>query len=59
MVDSRAMSQGPRAAYANGDPDAILAGNDQMGTAGMKLMAAQGRRVPSDVIITGISPTWC
>lgn len=40
---------------ANGYPDAILAGNDQMGIAAMKLMAAHGRRVPNDVVITGFN----
>ena len=40
---------------ANGYPDAILAGNDQMGIAAMKLMAARGRRVPTDVVITGFN----
>jgi DNA-binding LacI/PurR family transcriptional regulator len=40
---------------AYGYPDAILAGNDQMGIAAMKLMAAHGRRVPGDVAITGFN----
>jgi LacI family transcriptional regulator len=40
---------------AYGYPDAILAGNDQMGIAAMKLMATHGRRVPGDVAITGFN----
>lgn len=40
---------------AHGYPDAILAGNDQMGIAAMKLMTAHGRRVPADVAITGFN----
>jgi LacI family transcriptional regulator len=40
---------------AHGYPDAILAGNDQMGIAAMKLMATHGRRVPGDVAITGFN----
>jgi LacI family transcriptional regulator len=39
----------------HGYPDAILAGNDQMGIAAMKLMAAHGRRVPNNVAITGFN----
>lgn len=40
---------------ANGFPDAILAGNDQMGIAAMKLMVAHGRQVPRDVAVTGFN----
>jgi LacI family transcriptional regulator len=40
---------------AHGYPDAILAGNDQMGIAALKLMGAHGRRVPEDVAITGFN----
>ena len=39
----------------NGVPDAILAGNDQMGIAAMKLIAARGLAVPGDVGITGFN----
>jgi DNA-binding LacI/PurR family transcriptional regulator len=39
----------------HGQPDAIVAGNDQMGIAAMKLMAAQGLDVPRDVAITGFN----
>ena len=38
-----------------GVPDAILAGNDQMGIAAMKLIAARGLAVPGDVAITGFN----
>ncbi len=40
---------------ANGIPDAILAGNDQMGIAAMKLMSARGIRVPDRIMITGFN----
>jgi LacI family transcriptional regulator len=40
---------------AHGYPEAILAGNDQMGIAAMKLMASRNRRVPSEVAITGFN----
>jgi LacI family transcriptional regulator len=40
---------------ANGYPDAILAGNDQMGIAAMKHMIARGRHVPRDVAVTGFN----
>jgi DNA-binding LacI/PurR family transcriptional regulator len=40
---------------AEGEPEAILAGNDQMGIAALKLMRARGRRVPQDVLITGFN----
>ncbi len=40
---------------ANGLPDAIIAGNDQMGIAAMKLMAALGVKVPDDIFITGFN----
>ncbi len=39
----------------HGTPDAVIAGNDQMGIAAMKLMAAKGLRVPADVAITGFN----
>jgi LacI family transcriptional regulator len=39
----------------HGYPDAILAGNDQMGIAAMKHMAAKGRNAPGDVSITGFN----
>jgi LacI family transcriptional regulator len=37
----------------NGLPDAVLAGNDQMGIAALKLVTARGLKVPRDVIVTG------
>ncbi|MFO1058198.1 MAG: LacI family DNA-binding transcriptional regulator [Dongiaceae bacterium] len=40
---------------AAGEPEAILAGNDQIGIAALKLMRARGRRVPRDVLITGFN----
>lgn len=40
---------------ANGLPDAIIAGNDQMGIAAMKLMAALEVKVPDDIVITGFN----
>jgi len=40
---------------AHGPPDAILAGNDQMGIAAMKLMASRGCAMPRDVAITGFN----
>ena len=40
---------------ANGFPDAVLAGNDQMGIAAMKLVIEHGKRVPRDVAITGFN----
>jgi LacI family transcriptional regulator len=39
----------------HGVPDAIIAGNDQMGIAAMKLIAGRGLRIPSDVAITGFN----
>ena len=39
----------------HGVPDAIIAGNDQMGIAAMKLLTARGLRVPQDVAITGFN----
>jgi DNA-binding LacI/PurR family transcriptional regulator len=39
----------------NGLPDAVLAGNDQMGIATMKLMAARGLKAPEHVLITGFN----
>lgn len=38
-----------------GLPDAIIAGNDQMGIAAMKLMDSRKLRVPRDVAITGFN----
>ncbi len=38
-----------------GRPDAIIAGNDQMGIAALKLMAARGFQVPREVAITGFN----
>ena len=40
---------------AHGLPDAIIAGNDQMGIAAMKLMAARKLKVPNDIAITGFN----
>ena len=39
----------------HGLPDAILAGNDQMGISAMKLLAARGIRIPDQVILTGFN----
>lgn len=39
----------------NGLPDGILAGNDQMGIAALKLVIARGLRVPEDIVITGFN----
>ena len=39
----------------NGLPDAIIAGNDQMGIAAMKLMAGRKLMVPRDIAITGFN----
>jgi LacI family transcriptional regulator len=39
----------------HGLPDAILAGNDQMGIGAMKLLAARSIRVPDQVLITGFN----
>ena len=36
-------------------PDAVLAGNDQIGIAAMKLLASRGFRVPADVLLTGFN----
>jgi LacI family transcriptional regulator len=40
---------------SRGLPDAIVAGNDQMGIAAMKLVRERGYRVPGDVLITGFN----
>ena len=40
---------------AHGLPDAIIAGNDQMGIAAMKLMAVRKLKVPNDIVITGFN----
>jgi LacI family transcriptional regulator len=40
---------------AHGVPDAILATNDQMGIAAMKLVKARGINVPDDILITGFN----
>jgi LacI family transcriptional regulator, galactose operon repressor len=39
----------------NGLPDAVLAGNDQIGIAATKLMAGRGLKVPRDVLVTGFN----
>ena len=39
----------------NGLPDAVLAGNDQIGIAATKLMVGRGLKVPRDVLITGFN----
>jgi DNA-binding LacI/PurR family transcriptional regulator len=39
----------------HGMPDAILAGNDQMGIAALKLVRARGHAVPKDVLVTGFN----
>jgi LacI family transcriptional regulator len=39
----------------NGVPDAVIAGNDQMGIAAMKLIAERGLEMPRDVAITGFN----
>ena len=39
----------------HGMPDAVIAGNDQMGIAAMKLMTGRGVRIPRDVAITGFN----
>lgn len=39
----------------HGLPDAIIAGNDQMGIAAMKLLAQRGLKIPRDVAITGFN----
>ena len=39
----------------HGLPDAILAGNDQMGIAALKWLGSRGIRVPQDVMITGFN----
>jgi LacI family transcriptional regulator len=39
----------------HGLPDAILAGNDQMGIAALRELEARGVRVPGDVLITGFN----
>ena len=39
----------------NPKPDAVLAGNDQMGIAAMKLLASRGCKIPTDVLVTGFN----
>jgi LacI family transcriptional regulator len=39
----------------HGLPHAIIAGNDQMGIAAMKLMAVRKMKVPNDIVITGFN----
>lgn len=39
----------------HGLPDAIIAANDQMGIAAMKLLVARGLNVPGDILITGFN----
>ena len=36
-------------------PHAVLAGNDQIGIAAMKLLASRGLRVPADLLLTGFN----
>jgi DNA-binding LacI/PurR family transcriptional regulator len=47
----------PLAAYvdANGFPDAIMGGNDQLGIAGLKIAKAHGRKIPEDMLVTGFN----
>ena len=40
---------------ANGFPDAIMGGNDQLGIAGLKVVSAHGRKVAADVLVTGFN----
>jgi LacI family transcriptional regulator len=40
---------------SEGLPDAIVAGNDQMGISAMRLMKERGYQVPGDVLITGFN----
>jgi LacI family transcriptional regulator len=40
---------------AHGLPDAIVAGNDQMGIAAMKLVVGRNLKVPGDIAITGFN----
>ena len=40
---------------ANGFPDAIMGGNDQIGIAGLKVISAHGRKVAGDVLVTGFN----
>lgn len=53
MVDTQAALG--REIDANGFPDAVIAGNDQMGIAALKLLTSRGRRIPEDVTITGFN----
>jgi LacI family transcriptional regulator len=39
----------------NGFPDAIMGGNDQLGIAALKVIAARGRKVARDVLVTGFN----
>jgi LacI family transcriptional regulator len=39
----------------NALPDAVVAGNDQMGIAAMKLLRQRGVRVPGRVLVTGFN----
>jgi LacI family transcriptional regulator len=39
----------------HGQPDAVLAGNDQIGIAALKHIKSRGLRVPQDVIVTGFN----
>jgi len=39
----------------HGPPDIVIGGNDQMGIAAMKLLAARGLRVPQDVRVSGFN----
>ncbi len=40
---------------AHPKPDAVLAGNDQIGIAAMKLLASRGLKVPADLLLTGFN----
>jgi DNA-binding LacI/PurR family transcriptional regulator len=50
-------AEAPLAAHveANGFPDAIMGGNDQLGIAGLKLATSRGLRVAEDVLVTGFN----
>jgi LacI family transcriptional regulator len=40
---------------ANGFPDAIMGGNDQLGIAGLKVATAHGLKIPQDLLVTGFN----
>jgi DNA-binding LacI/PurR family transcriptional regulator len=54
---SMAETQAALAAHldAHAPPDAIVAGNDQMGIAALKLLRKRGLRVPRQVLVTGFN----